>query len=173
MFKFVFIQRTLDGTILGIVEVHPYSDKTEFNDKPKSNLDDATYYYSVQLNRDECRVLELIRQFNTNKKDFICVDMNSQPRLVYKRCQSNFHLFSIYNMCIDHGKPIIKELLTFNNPDHLGGVLTSDNYVIAYPSILAKERGSLYIRNITTSKWNFLKLPDIIKNGHQFRHVSL
>jgi hypothetical protein len=168
----MLLQYTSDGNLLGVVEVHSDSNNSSSSRVSNAEKDETTYYYSVLLNQTECRVLELIQKFNEDEKDSVYLDLTSRFRFVYRRRRSDYYYFTIYEISIEYEKPAIKEVTTFDHLDHLGGISTSGRYVVAYPHPLAKERGNLYVRDLTTNKWNLLELPAHVKSGCMLRHVS-
>jgi hypothetical protein len=161
VYRFVFLQHKLDGSLVGVVEVYSRYEK-EFSD--------ATYYYSVLLDQTECRVAKLIRQFDENKNDGVY--LNSQFQVVYRRHRTDVYIFSIYEVFVSNDTPTLKEIVTFDYPESLCGMVANGNYVIAYCHPLAKERRSIYVRNLTTCESNFIELPPIVKRHCFFNFVS-
>lgn len=164
MFKFGFVNHRPDGTLIGVVNV-----SSRLRGSNKSRIE---YYYSVLLDQRECRILDLIRQLNENETDSVYPDLTSPFRVVYKCHRTNFFTYSIYEISLVHDRPVMAKLLTFNHANCLGGWSTSGNYVVAYPRLLAKERGSLYIRNLVRGDSNFLELPESVKSGHDLHQAS-
>jgi hypothetical protein len=161
VYRFAFLQHKLDRSLVGVVEVHSKCEK-EFSD--------ATYYYSVLLDQTECRVSKLIRQFDENKNDGAY--LNSQFQVVYERHRTDVYIFSIYEVFVFNDIPKLKEIVTFDYPKSLGRMVANGNYVIAYSNPLAKERRSIYVRNLTTCESNFIELPQIIERHCFFNLVS-
>jgi hypothetical protein len=160
VYRFVFLQHKLDGSLIGVVEVYSRCEK---------RFSDATYYYSVLLDQTECRVSKLIRQFDENKND--CVHLNSQFQVVYRRHRTDVYIFSIYEVFVSNHTPTLKEIVTFDYPDLLCGMVANGNYVIAYSHPHAKERDSIYVRNLTTCESNFVERPKNIRRNCSFKYV--
>jgi hypothetical protein len=164
VYRFLFIQYKLDGTLLGVVEVYSRSKKTdEFSGESETKPDKTTYYYSVLLSQTECRVSELIRQFNEEKNIFDGPYLNDQFQVIYRRHQTDLYIFSIYEVFATNEKPEMREILTLDYPELLRGMVANGKYVVAYPGPFAKEKGSIYVRNLVTDTSKFLELPGIVR----------
>jgi hypothetical protein len=87
---------------------------------------------------------------------------------VYKRRLSDSYHYSVSEACLEHGKPMMAEVLKFEDPRRLGELSTRGKFAVAK----LEETGFLYVRNLLTCKSNVLKVPEKVKSDFQLKHVS-